>query len=545
MEVEVPSSSLKTFYKALQCLSRISNDISIEAREDQLELSSVNSARSAFASFTFRRGFFDAYKIGQLNYASQNGPVLRCKVLAKPLVGVFKMRGAGKGREVEKCMLRIEQGTELGHAGPNEDNFAGECRLVVRVTYKEGICRTHRMFYEVSELLHPVFNVSDFKSMWRVSAKVAGDWISHFSRGLEEVSFCMSASDVVLRSWSEGQYATGRNIDAATNRLLETEISLVPAEFDTYDIAGTRTVELTFSLRELKAALQYADATEQPLTARFNRGGDPLVLTVSPVHVERNTLGQSASDMTAEFIIATRTEYDSQDVRSATPHRARAVQTVESADATPLVCERVDEISMHLERSGRSAVYEIDPKVVASPSPFQSSRGSNAHDVLGLNMDIDRSDSLLHVPASANSRRANSAHARAGQTPVRHIGAQTPVRHNDGTASQPDHQTPDHQTPNHQTPVCGSFVNHMGTTVKSYRLLDMPRPHAPPGVTEALFEQSGPEDSEDVAPNGRIQTRLPYQANHTQRGDNASDASSDEELDATPPPPSKRMRSLF
>ncbi|KAJ1781815.1 hypothetical protein LPJ67_005340 [Coemansia sp. RSA 1938] len=537
MEVEVPSSSLKTFYKALQCLSRISNDISIEAREDQLELSSVNSARSAFASFTFRRGFFDAYKIGQLNYASQNGPVLRCKVLAKPLVGVFKMRGAGKGREVEKCLLRIEQGAEVGHA--NEDSFAGECRLVVRVSYKEGICRTHRMFYEVSELLHPVFNVQDFKSMWRVGAKVAGDWISHFSRGLEEVSFCMSASNVIVRSWSEGQTATGRNIDAATDRLLETQISLVPAEFDTYEIAGTRSVELTFSLRELKAALQYADATEQPLTARFNRGGDPLVLTVSPVHVERDALGQSASDMRAEFIIATRTEYDTQSEHGATPRRAP--QTVESANATPLVCERVDEISMHSEdrSSRRSARYEIDPKVVASPSPFQSSRGSNANDVLGINMDIDRSDSLLHVPASANSRRANSA--RVSHTPVRNNGNITPVRHNGGTASQPDHQTLN------QTPVRGTFVNQQGTTVKSYRLLDMPRPHAPPGVTEALFEQNEPEDADDVAPNGRIQTRLPYQANHAQRDDasNASNASSDEELDATPPPPSKRMRSLF
>ncbi|KAJ2133672.1 hypothetical protein IW136_004921, partial [Coemansia sp. RSA 678] len=84
-----------------------------------------------------------------------------------------------------------------------------------------------------------------------------------------------------------------------------------------------------------------------------------------------------------------------------------------------------------------------------------------------------------------------------------------------------------------------------GTTVKSYRLLDMPRPHAPPGVTEALFEQNEPEDADDAAPNGRIQTRLPYQANHAQRDDDASNASSDEELDATPPPPSKRMRSLF
>ncbi|KAJ2179281.1 hypothetical protein GGF45_002477 [Coemansia sp. RSA 551] len=344
----------------------------------------------------------------------------------------------------------------------------------------------------------------------------------------------MSASNVIVRSWSEGQTATGRNIDAATDRLLETQISLVPAEFDTYEIAGTRSVELTFSLRELKAALQYADATEQPLTARFNRGGDPLVLTVSPVHVERDALGQSASDMTAEFIIATRTEYDTQSEHGATPRRA--AQTVESANATPLVCERVDEISMHSEdrSSRRSARYEIDPKVVASPSPFQSSRGSNANDVLGINMDIDRSDSLLHVPASANSRRANSA--RVSHTPVRNNGNITPVRHNGGTASQPDHQTLN------QTPVRGTFVNQQGTTVKSYRLLDMPRPHAPPGVTEALFEQNEPEDADDVAPNGRIQTRLPYQANHAQR-DDASNASSDEELDATPPPPSKRMRS--
>ncbi|KAJ2316225.1 hypothetical protein IWW52_003752 [Coemansia sp. RSA 2704] len=571
MEAEVPASALKKFYKALQCLSRVSNDISIEAHPEHLELSTVNAARSAFASFTFRRNFFDVYELGRQQHSAQSGATLQCKVLAKPLVGIFKSRGAGQSRAVEKCILRIEQDTGSIHAGSSQGELASECRLVVRVAYKEGICRTHRMYYELGQTLHPVYDRRDFKSHWRVGAKVAADWVSHFARGLSEVSFWMSASQVQLRSWSEGQYVnTGRTqIDAidTTQRSLLTELTLVPAEFDVYELAGTHPIELTFSLREFRALLQYAEAMDMPLTARFNKGGDPLMLGVgtgyaSSSEVRSTVYTQTSDEMSAEILIATQSTYGVSQPGSSAQGTPRNQQAADAPPATiqsfetplrPMVCDRVDEISVASEdrhsrpstqglQGGNVSVYEIDPKLIPSPSPFQSSRGSSIHDL--QNMEIGRPDSRSNYPPSAaGSRRANSAHSPAGGA----YGAPSTSGGSGAAASQPEFQTP----------VRGA-VQHT-QNARSYRLQDMPRPQAPPGVTEALFEERTPGSAgsvDDLAPPGRVQTRLPYRGtsaarNQNQRQQATTDesntdmSSDDEELDATPPPASKRLRSLF
>ncbi|KAJ2797641.1 hypothetical protein H4R21_004237, partial [Coemansia helicoidea] len=111
MEAEIPAASLKAFAKALQCLARIGSDISLEAQPHQLELIGLNASRSAYASFAFQDRFFEAYEVGPLS-GSQPNPALRCRVLAKPLVGIFKSRGPAAGHTVEKCVLRIEQAVD-------------------------------------------------------------------------------------------------------------------------------------------------------------------------------------------------------------------------------------------------------------------------------------------------------------------------------------------------------------------------------------------------------------------------------------------------
>ncbi|KAJ1752773.1 hypothetical protein LPJ79_000909 [Coemansia sp. RSA 1821] len=559
MEAEIPASALKPFYKALQCLSRVGSEISIEAQESHLELNSVNMARSAFASFTFHQHFFDAYKVTRETQSSQSQAALQCKVLARPLVGIFKTRGQGQGRTIEKCILRIEQNTNMASIN---SGLAGECRLVARIAYKEGICRTHRLFYEVSQTLHPAYDKQEFKSQWQVDAKVAAEWVGHFARGLAEVSMWMSASEVRLRSWSEGRYATnGRTqIDtatAATSRALQTELALVPAEFDSYSLAGSRPIELTYSLREFRAILQYAEAVGQPMTARFNKGGDPLMLSVGPPRQPgqetRGTIySQAPDDVTAEFLIATLTDYAvSQSGSSAygTPYNQRpthgAAASIQSATtpARAMVCERVDEISVHSEaRHSTSGLADarngpgLDPRMIPSPSPYQSSRGSN-NELAGLNMDIYQEDSLLSLPSSvASNQRAHPLNASsAGQQRGYNSRSESAASNAVDLAGG-------------STPVLYPDNQH----IRTYRLSDMPRPQAPPGVTEALFSEraSQSQDSSDAAPPGRVQTRLPYQRTpHAQHqyvsGGSEADASSDEELDATPPPPSKRLRSLF
>ncbi|KAJ1732482.1 hypothetical protein LPJ61_002018 [Coemansia biformis] len=607
MEAEIPAASLKAFSKALQCLARIGSDISLEAQPQHLELIGINASRSAYASFTFRNRFFDAYRVDLLP-GSQPNPALRCRVLAKPLVGIFKARGPATGHTVEKCFLRIEQATEpvhVGHAagapggssgsaqglrqhssasgGDSSPRHAGECRLVVRMEYKEGICRTHRLFYEVCETLHPLYDKTEYKSRWRVGAKVAADWIGHFARGQEEVSLWMASSDVRVRSWSEGHYAgAGRTqIDAAvadTTRALQTELTVAPAEFDEYVIAGTRPVELTFGLREFKAILQYAEAMAHPLSAYFQHAGTPLMLSVGAArtagHGTRGMYSQAPDDLSAEFVLATLSEdmlsqgasgptassvgsaaspagtsfgagpqmarRDSPQVGSFTPHSARGVGASPIhiqgviTPSRPAVCERVDSISAQseghmssngssgLRRGGHGSVYDIiDPKLVPTPSPYQSSRGSNTEHGLWPSTGVaaSRSDSLLSLPASAASASLQAVPGAAGRASAE-------------------------------------------TSARSYRLLDMPRPQAPPGVTDAQpADEAGAPDGdryEGIAPPGMVQTRLPYPtaaAAGQQRGARAclavadgaldADSSSDDELEATPPPPSKRVRSLF
>ncbi|KAJ2792107.1 hypothetical protein H4R20_006783 [Coemansia guatemalensis] len=159
------------------------------------------------------------------------------------------------------------------------------------------------------------------------------------------------------------------------------------------------------------------------------------------------------------------------------------------------------------------------PELVPSPSPYASTRAS--HDAWpGIGVEIDRADSLLYPPASA---------------------------HSSGRQQQPS-----------PTPVHVSRVER-GAGDREYRLLDMPRPQVPPGVTDS--QEDSASDSQGAlaaAPPGMVQTRLPYGARQQSQqqhreapvevasDDATTDMSSDEDLGATPPPPSsKRMRSLF
>ncbi|KAJ2687818.1 hypothetical protein GGH99_003176 [Coemansia sp. RSA 1285] len=649
MEAEIPASSHRAFYKALQCLSRIGTEISFEARAHELKLIGYNAARSAYALFVFPAGFFDAYEV-ELSPSSHLDPAFRCRVLAKLLVGIFKLRGPSPGHAVERCILRIEQAVDPVHVGrprrqqrtpsasgnsnngerdPSEASNAGsgECRLVVHMEYKQGICRTHRLYYEVCETLHSSYSKDECKNRWRVNSKVANGWISHFSRGLEELSMWMTGTHVHVRSWADGNYTgTSRTqVDAAiaeTTRALRTEITVDTSEFDVYNLASANhPVELTFGFREFKAILQYAEAMGLPISAYFDKGGDPLLINVGILRQVDPSMrgGQSgvlaSEDAYAEFVLATISDYatpsynttdapasvankeritvesnssydtpqkDIVQIQSFTPrehhsasrsynrHRGGTIEV--SGTEVPqqvLICERVDEVSLHSEERNnggtqdirRSApdsnsVYDIvDPKIVPSPSTFHSSRASNSgrdHEWNSMDFGTTRSNapSARGTPSSSIGRRATTANADMRTPPLAHATQfSSGVRAGHLAASQ--------------TPASNADRD---TSVRSYRLLDMPRPNAPPGVTDSW---DGFDDAvlADEAPAGMIQTKLPFQQaaaaaaaaagngsseqaalqanNDDAHQDSNTDMSSDEEVEATPPPPSKRLRSLF
>ncbi|KAJ2863376.1 hypothetical protein GGH94_003641 [Coemansia aciculifera] len=477
MEAEVPAASLKTFYRALQCLGSIGEDIWIEARTDHLELIGKNASQSAYARIVFPAEFFDAYDSGESDNA-----VFRCRVQAKQLVGIFRSRT----QAVEQCVLSIEQAAEPVHI--NSSATQGECRLVVRLAYKQRVCRTHRLFYEACETFHSTYDRRDCKGRWRVAAAHAASWVAHFARGSEEMTLQMTSSVVRVRSWTAGNVA-----QPDATRALHTELSVDPADFDMYHVPHP--VELALALREFRAVLRYAERMAAPLSAFFDRPGWPLLLEVAaPPNPDARDHRQAPP--TAEFVLATVAD-------ETTPAPSSNNATPASRAPTQIL----------------AVPDSIEPGSAPSPdaSPYAHSRSSFAQ----WSPD-NRSDSLLATPASA--RRANTATADsiAGSLP-NSLG---------GPASQP---VPESRVP----------------TARAYRLLDMPRPYAPPGLTDTqLSDEHAAADELRNAPPGMVQTTLPFPTTAAQRpqGDMPvanADYSSDEELDATPPPPSKRMRALF
>ena len=121
-----------------------------------------------------------------------------------------------------------------------------------------------------------------------LSPLVIHDWLRYFGHKLEEVTIQCSPDLFIIRSHDD-------TIDPDTSvvqRTLKTEMTIDINDFDHYDIAQEAT--LSFSLKEFKSVLSFAEASSLPVKAVFGQAGDPIIFNV--VH-------QGLFD--ADFVLAT------------------------------------------------------------------------------------------------------------------------------------------------------------------------------------------------------------------------------------------------
>lgn len=86
---------LSAVAKAIQSLSKIGADLSIEADENGIQFRTFNATKSAMATIKFSRMFFETYNVedSDFNY---------CKVCMKAILAAFKNM-----RNVERCEMRL------------------------------------------------------------------------------------------------------------------------------------------------------------------------------------------------------------------------------------------------------------------------------------------------------------------------------------------------------------------------------------------------------------------------------------------------------
>ncbi|KAI0063981.1 hypothetical protein BV25DRAFT_1801221 [Artomyces pyxidatus] len=281
MQASIDAVALKPFTRALTCLSKYGDDLSIYATPDTLSLSTTNSSLSAYCRFRYGRQFFVKYHVGDRG-APRGGSAddveevqsVTGQLLTKSLLSILKHRTVEK--TVDRCDLSIVEGA----SGPDddEDHDTLESKLIVRLHCKHGIVKTHRLpMLTPTSLMAPGIPEAPNESRLTIGPKAMKDMIDHFpstkgSKSDPQLVWEFGESDVQVRSLDT-------SVDAIGNAQLSTELTISVDEFDHYDVFDIP-ISIAFHLREFNATIAYAESMSLALDLRFTDPAAPLFIDV-------------------------------------------------------------------------------------------------------------------------------------------------------------------------------------------------------------------------------------------------------------------------
>ncbi|XP_075019541.1 cell cycle checkpoint control protein RAD9A [Calonectris borealis] len=258
MKCIVTGGNVKVLGRAVHSLSRIGDELYLEPTESGLSLRTVNSSRSAFASFLFAPLFFQRYETGG---PQPDGELLRCKVLMKSFLSVFRSLPSLE-KTVWKCLILLKPRAS---------------RLVVQLHCKYGVTKTHNLAFQECERLQAIFDTQRCASSLCAPARVLAEAVVHFPQTLAEVTLGAGpGGKISLRNYVEDE--------AEPSKTMVTELWLAEDEFQT--VAVTPGSRITFCLKEFRGLLTFAEASNLPLTIHYDVPGRPVVFTLDDTMLE-------------------------------------------------------------------------------------------------------------------------------------------------------------------------------------------------------------------------------------------------------------------
>ncbi|XP_054246760.1 cell cycle checkpoint control protein RAD9A [Indicator indicator] len=265
----ITGGNVKVLGRAVHSLSRIGDELYLEPTDCGLSLRSVNSSRSAFASFLFAPLFFQLYELGEPQ-------PFRCKVLMKSFLGVFRSLPSLE-KSVGKCLILLKPSAN---------------RLVLQLHCKYGVTKTHNLVFQECERLQAVFDTQHCASSLCAPARVLAEAVVHFPQTLAEVTLGVGpGGKISLQNYVEDEMEL--------KKTMVTELWLSEDEFQR--VAVTPGSSITFCLKEFRGLLTFAEASNLPLTIHYDVPGRPVIFTledsVLEVHLVLATLLDPKSDL--------------------------------------------------------------------------------------------------------------------------------------------------------------------------------------------------------------------------------------------------------
>ena len=272
MKCIIPGRFVKLFGRSIHCLSRIGDELFFEALQDGLALRTVNSSRSAYASFIFSTLFFHEYEQGCEEIEGSNpSELLKCKITMKSCLAIFKSLST-IDKTVEQCKIDFQP---------------DKCRLIFILYCKHGITKTHNLTFQECESLKAVYSKELCPNLMIAQSKVLLDTVMNFPNSCEEITISVSPESVKVTNYVDAE--------PDPSKVVHTEMTLVPEEFDNFQI-GVDT-QVTFCLKELRAILAFSEFVNQPLSLHFEHSGKPIVFSLDGDNIyEGNFVMATLSD---------------------------------------------------------------------------------------------------------------------------------------------------------------------------------------------------------------------------------------------------------
>ncbi|PPQ63670.1 hypothetical protein CVT24_004555 [Panaeolus cyanescens] len=270
MQASLDVNSLKIFTRALTCLSKYGDELSIYGTPAILSLSTTNSSKSAYCRFKYENAFFSRYSVGRLRDENDENSTVTGQLLTKAIE-----------KSVERCEFSIDESPptpERDDADLDEETEGSHNKLIIRLHCKHGVIKTHRLnLLTPGSLMAPGVPDASNESRLTIGPKALKDLIDHFPVSRSQKSdpqliWTFEDAEVGLKSLESAVDSRGRG-------QLTTELVIGAEEFEGYDIYETPTT-IAFHLREFNATIAFADSMSASMDFRFTDPAAPLFIDI-------------------------------------------------------------------------------------------------------------------------------------------------------------------------------------------------------------------------------------------------------------------------
>ncbi|KIY74343.1 hypothetical protein CYLTODRAFT_385147 [Cylindrobasidium torrendii FP15055 ss-10] len=264
MQATLDASALKPFTRALTCIARYGDELTLNAMADCLDLSTTNSSKSAYTRFKLDRAFFQKYSLEEGEDDNVTG-----QLLVKSLLSILKGRAVDK--TVEKVELNIAEGN-------GEEDDGVESKLIVILHCKHGVIKTHRLLLSsVTTILSPGLPDAETESLITAGPRAIKDMVDHFptargSKSDSQLVWTFGKDEIEVKTLASSVDSKGKS-DIGTTLAISTE------EFDVYNLYAAPTV-IAFHLGEFSATIAFTDSMAVTMDIHFTEPAAPLSIDV-------------------------------------------------------------------------------------------------------------------------------------------------------------------------------------------------------------------------------------------------------------------------